>query len=124
MKASSTEWVRLEGQFHLESGYQRAVFYLEGPPCGVDLLVGSVTMKPVNSPRSEAQAARKQASNYALFPFVHTIQLCRYHCWITCILLLVYLICSSRDLVSLCTDFGVWIKRNQTRPNFASLVFG
>jgi hypothetical protein len=100
VKASSTEWVRLEGQFHLESGYQRTVFYLEGPPSGVDLLVGSVTMKPVNSPSSEGQADRKQASNYALFPFVHTIQrLCRYHCWITCILLLVYLICSSRDLV-------------------------
>jgi len=60
VKPSSTEWVRLEGQFHLESGYQRAVFYLEGPPCGVDLLVGSVTMKPVNSPHSEGQAARKQ----------------------------------------------------------------
>ncbi len=81
VKASSTEWVRVEGKLHLESGYQRAVFYLEGPPRGMDLLVDSVTIKPVNSPDSQRPAAKKQASNYVLSTFLEIQTCCMSHCW-------------------------------------------
>jgi hypothetical protein len=81
VKASSTEWVRVEGKLHLESGYQRAVFYLEGPPRGMDLLVDSVTIKPVNSPDSQRPAAKKQASNYVLSTFLEIQTCCMSQCW-------------------------------------------
>ncbi len=81
VKASSTEWVRVEGKLHLESGYQRAVFYLEGPPRGMDLLVDSVTIKPINSPDSQRPAAKKQASNYVLSTFLEIQTCCMSHCW-------------------------------------------
>ena len=49
MKASSTEWIILEGKLLLDTRPQKAVFYLEGPPNGVDLLVSTVVIKPANT---------------------------------------------------------------------------
>ncbi|KAK9109049.1 hypothetical protein Sjap_017109 [Stephania japonica] len=40
--ASKDQWEKLEGTFSLESIPKRVVFYLEGPPSGVDLLIQSV----------------------------------------------------------------------------------
>jgi hypothetical protein len=36
--------VKLEGSFTLENVPDRVVFYLEGPPPGIDILVDSVTI--------------------------------------------------------------------------------
>ncbi|KAK9136172.1 hypothetical protein Syun_015502 [Stephania yunnanensis] len=42
--ASKDHWEKLEGTFSLESIPKRVVFYLEGPPSGVDLLIQSVVV--------------------------------------------------------------------------------
>lgn len=63
VKASSTEWVTLEGKLHLEARSQKTVFYIEGPPSGVEILVASVTIKPVDFLRSKGLAVTRQASN-------------------------------------------------------------
>jgi len=48
VKVSGTEWVTLEGKLLLDTQPQKTVFYLEGPPSGVDLLVSSVVIKHAN----------------------------------------------------------------------------
>jgi hypothetical protein len=42
--ASQEHWEKLEGAFELTTIPRRLVFYLEGPPAGVDLLIDSVTI--------------------------------------------------------------------------------
>jgi hypothetical protein len=42
--ASQECWEKMEGSFNLTSIPRRLVFYLEGPPPGVDLLIDSVTI--------------------------------------------------------------------------------
>lgn len=42
--ASQECWEKLEGSFELTTIPSRLVFYLEGPPAGVDLLIDSVTI--------------------------------------------------------------------------------
>lgn len=62
VKASSTEWVVLEGKLHLDKHHQKAVFYLEGPPHGVDLLVSTVTIKHAAPPGFQGSPLKKLAS--------------------------------------------------------------
>lgn len=62
MKASSTEWVKLEGKLHLDAHPQKAVFYLEGPPDGVDLLVSTAVIKHATPPEGQGSPLKKQAS--------------------------------------------------------------
>ena len=61
MKASSTEWVLLEGKLHLDGHSQKAVFYIEGPPNGVDLLVSTVVIKRAYPPECIGSPLKKQA---------------------------------------------------------------
>ncbi|XP_028549280.1 endo-1,4-beta-xylanase 3-like [Dendrobium catenatum] len=42
-------WEKLEGSFTLTSLPSRAIFYLEGPPPGVDILINSVIILPTSS---------------------------------------------------------------------------
>jgi hypothetical protein len=42
--ASKDKWVKLEGSFSLSNMPKHVVFYLEGPPAGVDLIIDSVTI--------------------------------------------------------------------------------
>ncbi|GJN40457.1 hypothetical protein PR202_gb29672 [Eleusine coracana subsp. coracana] len=42
--ASKDKWVKLEGSFCLTNMAKHVVFYLEGPPAGVDLVIDSVTI--------------------------------------------------------------------------------
>jgi hypothetical protein len=42
--ASQERWEKMEGSFNLTTLPRRLVFYLEGPPPGVDLLIDSVTI--------------------------------------------------------------------------------
>jgi hypothetical protein len=42
--ASQQSWVKIEGSFDLKNLPRRLVFYLEGPPPGVDLLIDSVSI--------------------------------------------------------------------------------
>lgn len=60
VKASSTEWVLLEGKLHLDGHSQKAVFYIEGPPNGVDLLVSTVVIKRANPPECIGSPLKKQ----------------------------------------------------------------
>ncbi|KAG0556903.1 hypothetical protein KC19_11G087700 [Ceratodon purpureus] len=62
VKASSTEWVILEGKLLLDTRPNKAVFYLEGPPNGVDLLVSTVVIKPVTTP--QGSSPKKQVEEY------------------------------------------------------------
>lgn len=62
MKASSTEWVILEGKLHLDAPPQKSAFYLEGPPDGVDLLVSTVVIKHATPPECQGSPPKKQAS--------------------------------------------------------------
>ena len=60
MKASSTEWIVLEGKLRLESCPQKAAFYLEGPPGNVELLVSTVVIKLMDSRHSDGSSPKKQ----------------------------------------------------------------
>lgn len=62
MKASSTEWIKLEGKLHLDSRPQKVFFYLEGPPHGVDLLVSTVVIKHASPPECHGSPLKRQAS--------------------------------------------------------------
>jgi hypothetical protein len=42
--ASKEKWNKLEGSFSLTNMPKNVVFYLEGPPAGVDLVIDSVTV--------------------------------------------------------------------------------
>jgi hypothetical protein len=42
--ASKEKWNKLEGSFSLTSMPKHVVFYLEGPPAGVNLIIDSVTI--------------------------------------------------------------------------------
>ena len=44
MLASKEKWEQLEGSFSLTNMPKRVVFYLEGPPAGVDLIIDFVTI--------------------------------------------------------------------------------
>lgn len=44
--ASSTGWAEIEGDFHLETNWEKVVFYVEGPPPLVDLLLDSAQIRP------------------------------------------------------------------------------
>lgn len=61
MKASSTEWVLLEGKIQLDGHSQTAVFYLEEPPNGVDLLVSTVVIKRAYPIECIGSPLKKQA---------------------------------------------------------------
>lgn len=50
----------LEGKFNLDSLARAAIFYLEGPPNGVDLLVSTVVIKRPNPPQCQGSSAMKQ----------------------------------------------------------------
>lgn len=60
MKASSTEWATLEGRLHLDTHPRKVVFYLEGPPSGVDLLVSTVIIKHANPPECEGSPLKRK----------------------------------------------------------------
>jgi hypothetical protein len=60
VKASSTEWIVLEGKLRLESCPQKAAFYLEGPPGGVELLVSTVVIKLMDSGHSGGSSPKRQ----------------------------------------------------------------
>nr|XP_024360646.1 uncharacterized protein LOC112274978 isoform X2 [Physcomitrium patens] len=64
VKASNTEWVLLEGKFNLDSLARAAIFYLEGPPNGVDLLVSTVVIKRPNPPQCQGSSAMKQVEEH------------------------------------------------------------
>ena len=44
MLASKEKWNKLEGSFSLTNMPKHVVFYLEGPPAGVDLIIDSVNI--------------------------------------------------------------------------------
>nr|XP_024401713.1 uncharacterized protein LOC112294935 isoform X5 [Physcomitrium patens]XP_024401714.1 uncharacterized protein LOC112294935 isoform X5 [Physcomitrium patens] len=60
VKASSTEWATLEGRLHLDTHPRKVVFYLEGPPSGVDLLVSTVIIKHANPPECEGSPLKRK----------------------------------------------------------------
>lgn len=51
-------WEKLEGSFTLTSLPTRVVFYLEGPPPGMDILIDSVTVFPTSSEESGNSSVR------------------------------------------------------------------
>lgn len=67
VKASSTEWVILEGKLLLDTRPQKAVFYLEGPPNGIDLLVSSVVIKPANTPQGSPPKKQVRTLDISFF---------------------------------------------------------
>ncbi|KAJ4762612.1 glycosyl hydrolase family 10 protein / carbohydrate-binding domain-containing protein [Rhynchospora pubera] len=50
VSASKEDWVKLEGSFSLQNLLKRVVFFLEGPPPGIDLLIDSVTVSYKREP--------------------------------------------------------------------------
>lgn len=49
IKASSSSWSKLQGQFSLDAIPKKAIFYIEGPPPGVDILIKYVDIRPCTS---------------------------------------------------------------------------
>eukprot|EP01018_Ginkgo_biloba_P023065 Gb_13086 [translate_table: standard] len=63
VQASIGKWEILQGTFSLEVIPDRAIFYLEGPPGGVDLLVKSVEIRPANKSSSFIPARQYHAAS-------------------------------------------------------------
>ncbi|KAJ3672826.1 hypothetical protein LUZ60_006200 [Juncus effusus] len=72
VSAGKERWEKLEGSFALKSVHKSVVFYLEGPPAGVDLLIDCVkitnfnpsTQSPVTEQKPVPQTSQSQ-HNYA-----------------------------------------------------------
>ncbi|XP_051127337.1 endo-1,4-beta-xylanase 1-like isoform X2 [Andrographis paniculata] len=54
---SNKQWAKIEGSFSLSTMPQRVIFYLEGPPSGIDLLIRSVVISCTSSNESDSQDA-------------------------------------------------------------------
>jgi hypothetical protein len=54
--ASKEKWEKLEGSFSLTNMPKCVVFYLEGPPGGVDLIIDSVTITRSEHKQSKVNA--------------------------------------------------------------------
>ncbi|MCO5578859.1 hypothetical protein L7F22_032706 [Adiantum nelumboides] len=59
IKASNSSWSELQGQFFLISIPKKAVFYIEGPPPGVDFLVKYVDIRPCTSSELDEQLGQQ-----------------------------------------------------------------
>ena len=46
VKASNIEWSTLQGSFQLDQIPQKVIFYIEGAPAGIDILVKLVDIRP------------------------------------------------------------------------------
>eukprot|EP00250_Pteridium_aquilinum_P016130 c22959_g1_i1 orf=79-2772(-) len=57
VKASSAGWSKLQGHFRLDVMPKNAVFYLEGPPPAVDILIKYVDIRPHTSTEAGQQSA-------------------------------------------------------------------
>ncbi|KAK4277368.1 hypothetical protein QN277_015378 [Acacia crassicarpa] len=62
-------WGRLEGSFYLAGKPERAVFYLEGPAPGVDLLIQSVEItNPYEYHHASSEGDSAGDENFAINP--------------------------------------------------------
>ncbi|KAJ7554029.1 hypothetical protein O6H91_06G123100 [Diphasiastrum complanatum] len=78
VKASKKEWVKLQGTLLVRKVPENVIFYLEGPPPGVDLLVDSVQIKPEDhldeGPSTKSQTMAFDQVQDRAFPDVDAVK--------------------------------------------------
>lgn len=60
IKASDSEWFKLQGSFYIDFIPEKATFYIEGPPAGIDILIQNVDISPCIPLEQSPQAMHKQ----------------------------------------------------------------
>ena len=62
IKASDSEWFKLRGSFYIDFIPEKATFYIEGPPAGIDILIQNVDIRPHIPLEQSPQAMHKQVA--------------------------------------------------------------
>lgn len=66
--ASSTGWSKLQGHFRLDTIPKKAVFYIEGPPPSVDIIVKYVDIRPCSLTEMEQKSAIMKIEKFSISP--------------------------------------------------------